>query len=88
LFFPYAEFCFLGTFSELPACWIVWTVAFDFIPLVLFARRLGPDSRPPAFGDLYLDFGSRSVRLKMFLLSLIVFSISPFTASSEVAYVD
>jgi len=66
---------------------IVYSAPFDFDPTVL-GRSITPDISVPALGDRYLALGSRSVREKIFLLSLIVFSRISCGLSSDCAAVD
>ena len=54
----------------------------------LLASMTPPDDNSPALGDLYLALGSLSVKLKMFLLSLIVLRRGSSGLSSDVAWVD
>ncbi len=66
---------------------IAYRAPFDFDPTVL-GRSITPDISVPAFGDRYLALGSRSVREKIFLLSLIVFRRISCGLSSDCAAVD
>ena len=80
------EFLFMRPFwfSRLGGCEMVYMVALDFMwELLLPARMLPLNS--PALGDLYLDLGNLSVKLNIFLLSLIVFNIASCTLSPSVS---
>lgn len=81
---PPAEFCLPNCPSVLGKCWTVCRVFLDLI-WVLFWIRDWPEVSTLPFGDWYLDFGNLSVRLKMFLLSLIVLRSASWFSSDVFA---